>query len=174
MPYQYRVLFMFAGVAIIYIAAALAGFSMRKKFGGREFDERQLMEQGRAYKYAFFTLLSYLVVCVYLDIFGVVWSSLSAAAFLGMLLSVGVFAVYCIITDAYFQVGASSWVSIAVIAGAGLINLIVGIIRAADGGLVEDGLITARSFQLFAGILLTVVAIVAAVKRLAESGGDTE
>ncbi len=75
---------------------------------GRKYDERQIAAQGRAAKAAFFTNLIYTAACI------AVFTAMEApsavvqtALFLGLLLSVGVYAVVCILRDAYFNLSDS-------------------------------------------------------------------
>lgn len=92
------------GIALALGLFALILFALKKrnKVFSREYDERQKLAQGKAYKAAFFTLLIYVALVALLDlgdalpelgIFNILW--------IGAFLAVAVMATICILLDAY-------------------------------------------------------------------------
>ena len=69
-----------------------------------EYDERQLIARNTAYKYSFFTLVFYCILCGMLDIADIKWAETQIQMFLGMFIAVTVFVVICIFKDAYFGI----------------------------------------------------------------------
>ena len=75
-------------------------------FKKSKYDERQRAEQGKAFQYAYITLLCYLIMWMAADkLFGTDWCEMTFGLFLGIGFSVSVFLAYCIFRDAYFSVG---------------------------------------------------------------------
>lgn len=94
------------------ILAALIIFGVVWKFNKRKmkgsFDERQELIRGRGYKYAFFTVMALLAIYLVADIAGafeVIPVTHSLVIFTILLISVVVYALYCIRNDSYFGVG---------------------------------------------------------------------
>lgn len=69
-----------------------------------EYDERQLIARNTAYKYSFFTLVYYCILCGMLDTFEIKWAETLIQMFLGMFILVTVCVVICIFKDAYFGI----------------------------------------------------------------------
>lgn len=69
-----------------------------------EYDERQLIARNTAYKYSFFTLVFYCILCGMLDTFEIKWAETLIQLFLGVFIAVTVFVVICIFKDAYFGI----------------------------------------------------------------------
>ena len=169
----------FIFTAVIVLVALAAGivacvFSIRsrKLAGGRkkQFDERQKIAQGKAYTAAYWTLLGYIVINTFVVSNIYEWAKPQIVAFLGIILSVAVFAVYCIATDAYF--GAKDNVS-----GILICMVILIFTNAAsmftNGPLVENGMLGLSSINLAAIVLLLAVFIALIIKRLAH-GKESE
>ena len=120
-------------------------------------DERQRIEQGRACKYAYITLICYLLCDIFLEkIFDVVWCDHTFGVFLGIAFSLSVFLAYCVFQDAYFSINDSkvgTMISVNII---GLSQLFMGIEHIANGDIIQNGIITDNAINLlfFAVILL--------------------
>lgn len=121
----------------------------------RKYDERQILEQCRACKYAFFSLITYLTVYGMLADQGVVWCEPAFGVGLGIFLSLGIYLSYCILQDAYFAIGESKFSALFGINCIGIISLFKGIEAINDGTILKNGLITIYGlrFLLFAIIL---------------------
>ena len=52
---------------LIVIAVIIIVKSRRKN--RQEFDERQMIARGKAYKYSFFSLMAYIIICMFLSLF---------------------------------------------------------------------------------------------------------
>lgn len=90
-------------VAVIYKLAAK--FTGASTFCKDNFDERQLLVRGNAYRYAFYTALILMAVLMIIGEFiPVLPVTTGLALFIIMLISIDVYAVYSILNDAYFGV----------------------------------------------------------------------
>lgn len=93
-------------VAVVgFIIGFARGFARKKRQQSTaEYDERQEAVRGRGFKYGYVSLVAYLAVYALQDALEIYWCRLGAGLFLGFLLSVTVFVIYCIYKDAYFRV----------------------------------------------------------------------
>lgn len=140
------------------------------KLGGRiqarcrkdSYDERQLLARGQAYKTAFFTLLFYtLAVSLLDDIFGISIFMSFCGIWIGIALSIMVFAVICILKDAYMSLYENIRGIIMVFSIVGILNIAVGIRTILEGRpLLDDGAISVEWTNLVVGILFFVILIV--------------
>ena len=90
----YTVILVVMAVAVVFMVAR------RSATGQKEFDERQLIIRGKAYKYGFFATLAALITVIFCSsVFGFDMLLLGGASCLFFGLTV--FAVYCIWNDAF-------------------------------------------------------------------------
>lgn len=140
------------------------------KLGGRiqtrcrkdSYDERQLLARGQAYKTAFFTLLFYtLAVSLLDDIFGISIFMSFCGIWIGIALSIMVFAVTCILKDAYMSLYENARGIIMVFSIVGILNIAVGIRTILERRpLLENGAVSVEWTNLVVGILFLVILIV--------------
>lgn len=130
-----------------------------------KFDERQELIRGRGYKYAFFTLLVYLVAY---GVIGYAWFAPLAGAFLGLVIGVGVYACYTIWHDAYFALNEKRRMYILLDALIFVINAAAGISNVLEGRVMENGVVTGGgSLNLMCAVLFLVVLVALLVKEIA-------
>lgn len=92
------------GAAVMFALACVLGGKLAKRGApAAEYDERQIAAQGRAARAAIYAYMIYAALGILLYGAGVRWFGLPEALFLGMAVTVGVFAVVCIWEDAYFR-----------------------------------------------------------------------
>ena len=122
----------------------------------KKFDERQIAAQGRAFKYAYLTLILYLLVYAILDMgFKIVWCELIFGIALGIAFSLSTYFAYCIFQDAYFGVGESKPGALIGVNIIGLSQLLMVVECIEDGSIVENGIITADGLHLlFVALIL--------------------
>ncbi|MCI2113150.1 hypothetical protein [Ruminococcus sp.] len=101
---DYTIGFLIGFCVVITIFLIIAIVLRCKNNHVTEYDERQLIARNTAYKYSFFTLVFYCILCGMLDIAEIKWAETVIQMFLGMFLSVAVFVVICIFKDAYFGI----------------------------------------------------------------------
>lgn len=141
---------------------------MGGKFGGcrmmkeTAFDERQLLARGQAYKYAFFTLMAYVAIAgllneasnvSFLMSFGGMW--------IGVCIAIGVFAITCILKDAYMNLYENAKGVIMMFSVIGLVDVALGLrVFLHKGSLLENGVVSLDSTNLVVGILVLVIVVV--------------
>ena len=155
----------------------LAEFLMFGKDGEKKFDERQILEQGKAFKIGFFVMLITVEALIILNFSGIATVMdypvfYQIAIFLGLLSYV----IYCIWHESYFAVNEKSTRVIILFAIIALINLVIGIINIINGQLIVDGRITFRILNLFCAILFIVIFATMLLKRIvnARESSDEE
>ena len=157
---------------VIAVAVAIYKLATRKQGRRQPYDERQQVARGRAFTFAYLTLLIYLAVWFVLRSMEVPFFDQSLSVWLGVLLSLGVFAGYSIFHDAYFRASESpkSWVGM--LAAIGIVNLGMGVWRQLSESTLEERLLD--NLNLPMGALMVAVLACVLVKRGmdARSEGD--
>lgn len=173
------------GLVLVRLLAWIAS-----KLGGRidtrcrkdAYDERQQLARGKAYKAAFFTLLFYTMAVSLLDnIFGISIFMSFCGIWIGIALSIMVFAVMCILKDAYMSLYENAQGIITMFSIIGILNIAGGIPAILEKHpLLENGAISVEWINLVVGILFLVILIVFCgkmlynKKRLDEEAEDEE
>ena len=88
-------------IAVVIVTLIIANIK-RKKNTYTEYDERQVLARGKAYKSAFFVLIGYIIVCALVNVLEINWAELSVQMFIGLFFSTAVFVGISIFNDAYF------------------------------------------------------------------------
>lgn len=160
-----------AGLTFGICAGILAGLFFvallfKKKVLDMHFDERQERARGKAFQYAFFTLLiSAYAYGVSDAVFGA-WCDVLAGITLCVALSLCVFAVTCILKDAYLSLREKPRTVMTLFALLTLVNLGFGCMYAASGDLVENGVLTFRAANPIIGLATLVILVVYIVNFL--------
>ena len=161
------------GILIVAVICTVAAMVARKKgLGKGNFDERQQVIRGRAFTWAYATLLVYLAVWMVLRTMELPFFMQSLSVLLGVLLSVAVFVGYCIFRDAYFKASESPRVWIGVISAVGLLNLGIGLIRLFREATLEERL--CENANLFVGALLVFTLVCILIKRAIDRRSEAE
>ncbi len=88
-------------IAVVIVTLIIANIK-KKKNTYTEYDERQVLARGKAYKSAFLVLVGYIIVCALVNVLEINWAELSVQMFIGLFLSTAVFVGVSIFNDAYF------------------------------------------------------------------------
>lgn len=134
------------------------------------YDERQRAVQGRAYKYAFFTLMGMLMLGGLADvIFEIEMVNLFEFGMLCLWPALCVFATYCIVKDAYISLSARRATFIAFFSAIGLVNLAIGIISGVTGrGFMTDGRLDIEIINLCTGVACAYLSVLMCIKALSD------
>lgn len=148
----------------------LAEFLLFGKDSEKRFDERQILEQGKAFKIGFFVLLITIEAIIILNLSGLASVAdypvfYQIAIFLGLLSYV----VYCIWHESYFAINEKSTRVIILFAFIAAINIVIGIINAIHGQIIVDGRITFRILNPLCAVLFIVIFATMLLKRIANS-----
>lgn len=141
------------------------------------YDERQLKSRGECFSVSFFVLMG----CLFLDglirmSFNYDWSSYIVGVTCCAFVSVGTFAIMAIVKDAYTSVGENKLKFGLLLGIIGVIDVIVGIVKIVQDGLLEDGQVGLHFMNLFGGCILIVITIVSVIKYFIEKkqAGDED
>ena len=163
MDYLFIVLVLLTVVALAVLAAWIRG---KKRRGAWQYDERQRAQQGRSARWAFFTLLVYLVAVGLAWEAGLVWCEPGTGLFLGALLGAAVYGIRCLATDAYFKAGDSPVQAMAIFAVLGVLDLSLGILHMVEGDFLTGGVLGVNSLSFFVGLMLLAAFAAAIVRRV--------
>lgn len=160
-----------AGVFVGLAAGLLAGlafikFLFKKKVLDMHFDERQERARGKAFQYGFFTLLIAAYAYGISDVLLGRWCDVLTGVTLCIALALCVFAVTCILKDAYLSLREKPRTVMTMFALLSTINLGFGGMYALSGDLVEDGVLTFRAVNPIIGAAVLVILIVYIVNYL--------
>lgn len=130
------------------------------------FDERQERARGVAFKYGFFALMFAVILYGLLDMTLGRWCDAMAGGVLCICAGVLVFAVTCVVKDAYLSLREKPRYVMTLFAVMSAVNIVLGAVHILDGDMVEDGVLTFRCTNLAVGIMTTVVLAVYIVNLL--------
>ena len=153
------------GILIVAIVCTVMAKMAKKKgvIGKGEYDERQQIARGKAFTWAYATLLVYLAVWMVFRSMEIPFFMEGLSVIVGALLSIGVFVGYSIFHDAYFKASESPRAWIIIISGVGLLNLGIGAVRLFRSETIADRLY--ENMNLFVGALFLAVLACIVVKR---------
>ena len=149
-----------AAVGIILIAFILKYVKTDKRDEAK-YDERQLKVRGDGFKYGFFTGLFYNMILCLIHIAEIkIPIAEEVLLFLCIIISVSVYAIYCIRKEAYISLNESASRFKIMFSALGVMNIGIGLMAYFHGGMIVDGVLTFRCLNLLCGIFLLVIAIV--------------
>lgn len=149
------------GAGLIVVALCFKYVKIRKQGSNFEYDERQQLARGNGFKYAYVTGIVYNGVLCLLTMAGIpLPAEQSVLIMIGILLTVLVYAVYCIQHDAYVSLNENANRLMIVFIILGGINTFIGVMHVIHGTMFENGIFTFHGINLLCGIFLLVVAVV--------------
>lgn len=163
-----------AGAALGISVGILAGLFVivllfRKKVLDMHFDERQERARGKAFQYGFFTLLIAVYAYGVSDVMFGKWCDVLTGVTLCVAAGLCVFAVTCILKDAYLGLREKPRTVMTMFALLSAINLGFGVMYAVSGDLVENGVLTFRAVNPIIGFAVLVILVVYIVNHLLRS-----
>lgn len=163
-----------AGAALGISVGILAGLFVivllfRKKVLDMHFDERQERARGKAFQYGFFTLLASTYAYGVSDMVLGRWCDVLTGVTICLAVSLCVFAVTCILKDAYLGLREKPRTVMTMFALLSAINLGFGVMYAVSGDLVENGVLTFRAVNPIIGFAVLVILVVYIVNHLLRS-----
>ncbi len=159
------------GILVGLTAGILAGlafvvFLFKKKILDTHFDERQEQARGKAFQYGFFTLLIAAFAYGISDLLLGRWCDTLAGVSLCIALAICVFAITCILKDAYLSLREKPRTIITFFALLSAVNLGLGVMYHISPGLTENGLLTYRAVNPIMGTATLVILLVYIVNYL--------
>lgn len=162
------------GIAIGIAFVAFLKWLIRKmggKFGyGKckgSYDERQIIARGQAYKAAFFTLMFYVCMVAFISEFLENPLLMSfAGTWIGVCLSITVFAIVCIIKDAYMSLYENAKGIIMMFLVVGISNVGIGILSLEKQPIIENKALSIYCINLIVGSMFLIILAVFCGKLL--------
>ena len=160
----------FVGISVGLLAGLfVVALLFKKKVLDMHFDERQELARGKAFQYGFFSLLITSYVYAISDMILGRWCDVPAGITLCLAVSLCVFAITCILKDAYLSLREKPRTVMTMFALMSLINLGFGVMQGVSGDLVEDGVLTFRAMNPIIGTATLVILVVYIVNHLLRS-----
>ena len=162
-----------AAIVVMVVVSAMIVI-IRKKLDStnKNYDERQILIRGKGYMISFMTVL--LLLFIYAGFFyGMTKDIVSpqlvifAIGFIG----ITVYVIYCILGDAYLQVGQNpkKWIILMVFV---IISNTLVAIKESDQGFTAQGLATGLAINSIIAILFTVILVVFLIKLGMDKRGE--
>lgn len=159
-----------AGIAFVAVLCTFLAMYRKKK--GKpcgEYDERQILARGTAFKSAFFSSVFYMIACALADIMEIRWAEVSVQMFFGLFFSIAVFVSVCIVKDAYFTFDSKKVPMIAVFFAVIVLNTVPAIETIAEGeSFVTNGLLNTNCINIGAAAVFVVCLTVLLIKSIAD------
>jgi hypothetical protein len=160
------------GVIVVILLFRMANTDKKIK---TEYDERQEKLRGKAYKYAYYTVLIYQVIMVGLE-FGEVQLPAEPyiMQFIGLVLGCTVLGGYCVWNDVYWGLNNDHRRYYIVFGVCLLLNLIPIVIPAIRGEFAKNGLSGAPMLNVLVTIMMAVLLLELGVKHLIDKKKEDE
>ena len=142
----------------------------------KQYDERQILARGNAYKVSFIVAMLYMIFCLLAELFDLKWALLTMQMLIGILFSCAVFIIMCIFTNAYFGVNQKNSIAyIVILAIIGLMNVGVGIRNLCMGeSPFTNGALNGGSMNLLVATFLFIIDIALIIKAILEKRAGAE
>lgn len=172
MTYRYGLL---AGLSFGVLAGlGIVVLLFKKKVLDMHFDERQERARGKAFQYGFFTLLGCLCAYGYSDMMLGRWCDVLAGVTLCMAISMLVFAITCILKNAYLSLRERPRKVMTCFLLLSVCNLAFGAVYFYRGELVEEGILTFRAVNPIIGATILLILIVYIINYLLRDREEAE
>ena len=158
---------MLCGLTVGILAGLLfVAFLFKKKILDMHFDERQERARGKAFQYGFFTLLIAAYAYGVSDVLLGRWCDVLTGVTLCIALAICVFAITCILKDAYLSLREKPRTIMTFFALLSIINLGFGVMYHISPGLTENGVLTFRAVNPIIGFATLIILVVYVVNYL--------
>lgn len=159
------------GILLIILVIELSKKNAEVKM---KYDERQILVQGKSFKYSFFTMIIYFVLLVFIKAAKLELPiDDGLLIFLGVALGVCVMVTISIMNDAYFKMNENANVLIGFFIALSVLNLAVGIIHIVSGDVLRDGKLTFTSCgNMLCGIVTLYVLVILLIKKIKDRKED--
>jgi len=168
---SYQIGFMVGACGSVFLGAILilviVLLSKNNDSSKKQYDERQILARGTAFKAAFFTMFIYNIILCFLQIadFPIPMEK-SLLPLLGIVVGTIVFVGYAIMNDAYFSLNQNKKGLLILFAALGILQTANGIYGIVTGEAVKNGIMTVRAGSLFTGIMFILLFVFLGIKAL--------
>lgn len=158
----------FGVIIVCFLFGCCYKFFYKKQFRDKKrafsekvlYDERQLLARGCAYKAGFYSLMIYLIGIIILEQMKLGYTFVSAnSLWLGIVISIGIFAIVCILKDAYMSMYENSKMVFGFLVGMGIFNVFIGVTNYHEKN-------TTGFTNLSVGIMMLIVCSVFYIKKM--------
>ena len=155
---------------VIIILSSITNGELKERY-----DERQELERGRGFRYAYFSLLIYIVGILCIDMSGLsIPVDLSVLYMTGALISISIYAIYCIWHESYFALNQRMGSLMIAFALIGTANLFIALTSYLDGTLIRNGRFTFHVTNLLCALLFLVLFGTMLLKKISSSRQRSE
>jgi hypothetical protein len=162
---EYFLGFILGGIVGLVLVTVVFMFARKGRAGKCIIDERQKLVRGTGFKYAFFTLMIYDVLYFSLaTLFPDSFIATPVAIFLGICLSITVFAVYCIWNDGYYAINENQKALTISFTSFALLNFIGFVRGIREHEILVDGKINFPIVNFTATVTLLLIVITTILK----------
>ena len=162
------------GILVVAIVCTVMAKMAKKKgcIGKGKYDERQQIARGRAFTWAYATLLVYLAVWMVFRSMDIPFFMEGVSVIIGALLSIAVFVGYSIFHDAYFKASESPRTWIGILCAVGTLNLVIGILHLMRGTDLQTRLYD--NMNLPVGLLMLATLACVVIKRVMDRRAEED
>ena len=154
------------GVVLVLVIFMISNKNRKMK---TEYDERQQIIRGKGYKYAFFGVTIYAVLCFFLGMMGLELPMEPAVeAFSYIFVGVVVNIVYCIIHDAYWGLNNNRKRYLIIMGAIVVLNTAVVIRTGMDGELVVYGMLSSVGINLLVTVMMLILFVTLGIHSIRE------
>ena len=139
------------------VGLGVVALLFKKKVLDMTFDERQELARGKAYRYGFQAIGVSVILDGILDVTVGEWCDTLTGNFICLCIGLTVFAVTCLLNDAYMSLKENPRKGMTLCLLAGLMNLAIGWANAAHGTVVVDGKLSTGAVNLIVGVMSLVI-----------------
>ena len=140
-----------------------------------QYDERQELERGRGFRYAFFTMLCFLGMLFVFEVTKIIRiADFEFLYGLGLFLGILVYVVYCIWHEAYFALNQKTPTVMMTFLGIGIANLLLAISSYARGELFQSDHFEPAILNVFCTLLFLSVFVTMFLKKLVTDRRNAE
>lgn len=150
------------GFVIAFILIKVCNTNKKTK---TEWDERQQLERGKAYKYGFIVAVAYMFLQGLVPLDTLPYMNNMMVSLIGGFIAIAVFSVISIWKDANFGMNSDVKKYTVLYVVLGLFNGVIGIMAAVAGHIVEDGELQFPFINLGIGVLFLLIGIELVVKH---------
>lgn len=157
----------------ILLAGLIVTISRNQNAAAFKYDERQIAEQGKSYKYAFFTLLACFAVMMIVSDTLSKYAETSLQIFVVLLIGAGVMLTHSVMHDAYFRLDESKRFYVIFFVFMTLFNGGIGILHIFRGEVFDEGLLCfVGCANLLCAVLSLYLLILILIKKLSDREED--
>lgn len=157
----------------ILLAALIVTLSRDWNATLRQYDERQIAEQGKSYKLAFYTFLACFTVMIVISDVLTKYVEVRLQLFIAFLIVASVMLTRSVMHDAYFRMDESKRFYVIFFAFFAVFNIGIGIRHLIAGEAIVDGVFTFLGFaNLLCGVLAAYILLLVLIKKLRDREED--